>query len=147
MYKRILIATDGSKLSKKAVEQGVRLAASSGAGVIAFHVRPPYPMIYYGEPVMVDVIPSSTYERETKKTAARYLDAVAEIARRAGVACKSVHVSDTSPADAIVRAARREKCDLIVMAAHGRRGIARLLLGSETNKVLTHSKIPALVVR
>lgn len=147
MFKKILIATDGSKLSRKAIVSGTRIAASMGASVVGFHVRPPYPMVYYGEPVMVDVVPPATYERESKKTAGRYLAEVADLAAKAHVQAKLANVSDPSPADAIIKAARREKCDLIVMAAHGRRGIARLLLGSETNRVLTHSKIPVLVVR
>ena len=93
------------------------------------------------------IVPAATYERESKKTSARYLAEVADLAAKANVQAKLANVSDPSPADAIIKAARREKCDLIVMAAHGRRGIARLLLGSETNRVLTHSKIPVLVVR
>ena len=147
MFKKILIATDGSKLSRRAIVSGTKIAASMGASVVGFHVRPPYSMVYYGEPVMLDIVPAATYERESKKTSARYLAEVADLAAKANVQAKLANVSDPSQADAIIKAARREKCDLIVMAAHGRRGIARLLLGSETNRVLTHSKIPVLVVR
>jgi nucleotide-binding universal stress UspA family protein len=147
MYQRILIATDGSRLSRRAVSQGIALAKSFGATVVAFHNKAPYPTIYYGEPVMIPPSTERQFERETQKLAEKYLSEVATQAQKAGVECKGVSASGVSPADAIIRTAKTEKCDLIVMASHGRKGLSRVLLGSETSAVLTHSKIPVLVTR
>ncbi len=148
MYRRILIATDGSRLSRKAIEEGVALARSVGASVVGFHARPPVILPYYAEPAIV--LPQKTEELIEKQgiaAAKRYLAKIEAIAKKAGVAFKGAEVVDASPADAIVKAAKKEKCELIVMASHGRRGISRLLLGSETNHVLTSARIPVLVVR
>lgn len=147
MYKRILIATDGSKLSKKAIANGIALAKAYGASVVGFHCRPPFPMVYYGEPVFVEIVPEKDYERETTNTALRYLGEIEAAAAKAGVPYKGVHVSNTSPASALLKVAKKEKCDAIVMASHGRKGVARLVLGSETNRVLVDSHIPVLVTR
>jgi nucleotide-binding universal stress UspA family protein len=147
MYSRILIATDGSRLSKKAITAGIDFAKVSQASVVGVHCRPPYPAIYYGEPVFVDVVPERDYEQETAKTALKYLGEIEAAAKKAGVAFKGVHLVNTSAADAIIRTAKKEKCDLIVMASHGRKGVARVLLGSETQNVLVNSHIPVLVTR
>ena len=147
MTSRILIATDGSKLSRKAVKHGIALARALGASVVACHARPPFPTMYYGEPMAVPESALQEYDADMKRFAAKYLAEVAADAKRAGVDCKGVHQLDTSPADCIMRTAKREKCDLIVMASHGRKGLARALIGSETNRVLTLSKVPVLVVR
>jgi nucleotide-binding universal stress UspA family protein len=148
MYRKILVATDGSKLSHKAVEEAVALAHSVGASVVGFHARLPPTLPYYAEPAMV--LPAKTealLQKQSIDAAKKFLARMEAIAARAGVPFKGVHVEDVSPADAIVRTARKEKCELIVMASHGRRGIPRLLLGSETNHVLTRSRVPVLVVR
>ena len=148
MFKRILIPTDGSKLSRRAIKTGIALAKSVGADIVGFHVRPLYPAVYFGEASMV--IPpraEERFEQQTLSAAGKYLAELETAATRAGIKCKLVQREDISPADAIIDAAKRNRCDLIVMASHGRRGAARLLLGSETNKVLVGSKIPVLVTR
>jgi nucleotide-binding universal stress UspA family protein len=148
MYRRILIATDGSPLSRKAIEEGVALARSIGASVVGFHARPPVILPYYAEPAIV--LPQKTEEMIEKQAIAaakKYLARMETVAKKAGVAFKGIDIVDSSPADAIIRIAKKEKCELIVMASHGRRGISRLLLGSETNHVLTQVRMPVLVVR
>jgi len=148
MYRRILIATDGSLLSRKAIDEGVAFARLIGASVVGFHARAPVMLPYYAEPAIV--LPQKTEEMIEKQAIAaarKYLARIEAIAIKAGVEFKGVDVVDASPADAIIRAAKKEKCELIVMASHGRRGISRLLLGSETNHVLTHARMPVLVVR
>lgn len=148
MYRRILIATDGSRLSGKAVEEGIALARSVGASVVGFNARMPAMLPYYTEAAIV--LPQKTEELLDKQSidaAKRFLTKMEAIAKKAGVAFKGVHGVDVSPADAIIKTAGQEKCDLIVMASHGRRGVARLLLGSETSHVLTRARIPVLVVR
>ena len=148
MYRRILIATDGSPLSRKAIEAGVALARSVGASVVGFHARAPTMLPYYTEAAMV--LPEKTQkmmEKHANDAARKYLARIEAVAKKAGVAFKGIDIVDPSPADAIVRLAKKEKCELIVMASHGRRGLSRLLLGSETNHVLTRSRMPVLVVR
>jgi nucleotide-binding universal stress UspA family protein len=148
MYRRILIATDGSPLSRKAIDEGVAFARSVGASVVGFHARAPVMLPYYAEPAIV--LPQKTEEMIEKQAIAaakKYLARIEAIAKKAGVEFKGVDIIDASPADAIIRVAKKEKCELIVMASHGRRGISRLLLGSETNHVLTHARMPVLVVR
>ena len=148
MFRRILIATDGSALSRKAVDKGVALARTVGASVVGFHARPPVMLPYYAEPAIV--LPQKTekmLEKQGMDAARKYLARIEAIAKKAGVAFKGVDVVDASPADSIVRITKKEKCELIVMASHGRRGMARLLLGSETSHVLARSHIPVLVVR
>lgn len=145
MYKRILIATDGSRLSHKAIEEGIALARAHGASVVGFHARVPVVLPY--KPLIS--LPQKTMDLLEKPglvAARKYLATIEALAKKAGIAFKGVDVVDPYPADSIIRAARKEKCDLIVMASRGRRGLARLVLGSETNHVLTHSHIPVLVV-
>lgn len=148
MYKHILVPTDGSRLSRKAVTTAVRLAKATGARVTGAYVIPPYVPVVYGEAVMY--APPSTrddYFKALKREGKKAL-AVLEIeARIAGVKSAGAMIPNAQPWEGILRAAKPRKCDLIVMASHGRRGIAGLLLGSETTKVLTHSKIPVLVCR
>lgn len=148
MYGRILIATDGSALSRKATEEGIALARSLGASVVGFHARMPVLIPYYTD--MALVMPQKAADLMAKKAldaAKRYLTKMEDLAKKSGVAFKGVHVVDGAPADAIIKIAKKEKCELIVMASHGRRGISRLLLGSETNHVLAHARIPVLVIR
>jgi nucleotide-binding universal stress UspA family protein len=146
MYKRILIATDGSERSRRAVEKGVGLAKATGAAIVGFHARSPGPQIHYGEvAVMLPREVETAFEKETVAQADKYLGEIETLAKQAGVDFKGVHYSSASPADAILETAGNEQCDLIVMASHGRRGLSLILLGSETMKVLTHFKGSVLV--
>jgi nucleotide-binding universal stress UspA family protein len=145
IYEHILIPTDGSKLSGRAVKRGVALAQALGARVTGLTVTPPFrfptlgPLMSSGSPVQ--------YERDSRMIAKEALDAVSKAADAAGVPCAREHVVHGQPFRAIIRTAARRRCGLIVMASHGRRGVAGVLLGSETAKVLTHSKVPVLVCR
>jgi nucleotide-binding universal stress UspA family protein len=145
MYKHILIATDGSELAGKAVATGLALAKQLGAAVTAVTVTEPWTALISGE--MAVGFPYQDYEKGAAESAAGILAAVAEAARRSGVACTTVHMPDRFAAEAIVDCAKDKECDLIVMASHGRRGLSKLLLGSETVRVLTHSTVPVLVCR
>jgi len=144
MFKHILLPTDGSELSLHAVDIGIELAAKLGARVYAFHVIVPLPAsAYFAEFILVE----PEYTKEASANAERYLADVRQRAAAAGVACESGSESDTRPYSAIVDAARKHQCDLIVMASHGWRGFDRLLLGSETHKVILNGDVPVLVCR
>jgi len=147
MYKNILVATDGTRLSGKAITQAVALAKALGARLTAFYASPDYPLPVYAEGAIVEPMSRREYAAICKEEADRILGAVAAKAKSARVALNAVHVVNSTPWRAILAAARRHRCDAIVMASHGRRGVSALLLGSETQKVLTHSKIPVIVVR
>jgi len=148
MYKHILVPTDGSKLSAKAIRAAARLAKSLGAKLSGVFVIPPYVPPVYGEAVIyVPEVTPKRYKEITGREAKKALAAVEVEAQTAGVECKTVAVTADQAWQGIVRTARARDCDLIVMASHGRRGLAGLLLGSETTKVLTHSKTPVLVCR
>jgi len=147
MYKHILIPTDGSALSRKAIANGVKLAKSIGARVTGLFAAPPATPVVYKDFVPVGYMTPLEHAELIEKTAAKYLGVIEQAAKHAGVRCQCIHVTNDFPADAILAAAKQQKCDLIVMASHGRRGLAGVLLGSETQKVLTHSKIPVLVSR
>jgi nucleotide-binding universal stress UspA family protein len=145
MHKHILIPTDGSALSQAAVEYGIALAKSVGAKVTIVTVSAPF-HTFAVEPLALTDTPEQ-YAKHVATLARRYLDAAKEAALAAGVSCGTVHVEHDHPYLAIIDTAAKRSCDLIVMASHGRHGIAAIVLGSETNKVLTHSSIPVLVVR
>lgn len=148
MYKHLLVPSDGSRLSDKATRTAVELAKRLGAKITAMHVVPPYNVAISGyEVAPVVVFTPAEYRASTAKSSKAALDKVLLAAGTAGVPCTSAAVTDDRPWEAIVRTAKSKKCDLIVMASHGRSGLSGLLLGSETTKVLTHSKIPVLVVR
>ena len=148
MFKHILIPTDGSKLSAKAIRIAVRLARDTGAKVTGAYVIAPFYPPTYGEGVVFGAaIPAKRYKALTEREARKALAAVEIEARTSGVAYGSAMLTAPNPWEGIIRAAKAKKCDLVVMASHGRRGLAGLLLGSETTKVLTHSKIPVLVCR
>jgi nucleotide-binding universal stress UspA family protein len=147
MYKNILVATDGTRLSGKAITQAIALAKALGARLTAFYASPDYPLPVYAEGAIVEPMSRREYAAICKDEADRILGAVAAKAKSARVALNAVHVVNSTPWRAILAAARRHRCDAIVMASHGRRGVSALLLGSETQKVLTHSKIPVIVVR
>lgn len=145
MYKHLLIATDGSELAQKAVESGLSLAKSLGAKVTAVFVTESWATKVPGE--MAIGFPIDAYEQSCADNAKQVLSAVGEQAKAKGVACELKHVKDQFPADGIIGLCKSEGCDLIVMASHGRRGISRLLLGSQANQVVTHSEVPVLVCR
>jgi nucleotide-binding universal stress UspA family protein len=147
MYKHILLPTDGSPASAHAAHAGVELAAAIGARVTAFFAAPaPTPLIYDGVLPVGYMSPDQRAEM-IGRTASRYLDAIAQAAKAAGVPCEALHVTSDFPSDAILETAKRLKCDLIFMASHGSNGLSALLLGSVTQKVLAHSKIPVVVYR
>jgi nucleotide-binding universal stress UspA family protein len=149
MYKHILVPTDGSALSDKAVEAALKLAKLAGARITAFHAIEPYPLqgAYAAEASGVAELQPEVFAERSEEYAKRVLDAVASAASAADVQCTTNYATSRSPWQAIVEKARTENCDLIVMASHGRRGLEGFLLGSETQKVLTHSTIPVLVYR
>lgn len=146
MFKRILIATDGSRLSRKAIAHGVALAKSFGASVVGFHNRIPFSTIHYGEMIFPPAT-EDQYERLPLKQGERALGEIEVHTTRAGVGYKAVHSHMPSISDEIIRVAKKQKCGLIVMASHGRKGIERVMIGSEANQVLTHSTIPVLITR
>jgi nucleotide-binding universal stress UspA family protein len=147
MYKHILLPTDGSPLSRAAVAAGVKLAAATGARVTGFYAAPPATPVEYRGFLPVGYRDPTERARLIEQTAERHLAVAEKAANAAGVRCKVEHVTDDFPAEAIVAASRRNKCDLIFMASHGRRGFKASMLGSHTQKVLTLSKIPVLVHR
>jgi nucleotide-binding universal stress UspA family protein len=147
MYTNILVATDGSKLSGKAVTHAIALAQALSAKVTAFYASPDYPMPAFSDGVVYDPISRKDYTAMALKEADKVLGPVKQKAEAAGLQCATMHAIAPAPWEAILAAARKSKCDAIVMASHGRRGLTAVLLGSETQKVLTHSKLPVLVVR
>ena len=147
MYQRILVATDGSTLSKKAVSNAIALAATCSAELVAMKVVPRYPQAYFEGSIPLSAQEVSRIEAEWTASAQDILAAVEKSANAKGVKTKTVTVKSDLVSDAIIAAAKKHKADLIVMASHGRKGIKRLLLGSETQQVLTHSHIPVLVLR
>jgi nucleotide-binding universal stress UspA family protein len=144
-YKHILLPTDGSNLSEQAARAGIELARALGARVSGLFVAPaPTPLVYeYNLPVAY--MTPEEHAAAIERASARYLGVIEKTAKSAGVPCECVTVTSEYPADAIVEAAKKRHCDLIVMASHGRHGVKALLLGSETSKVLAHSKVPVLV--
>jgi nucleotide-binding universal stress UspA family protein len=148
MYKHILIATDGSELAGRALDHGLELAKASKAQVTIVTVTEAWSSFELArEARHGSQNPIAQFEQAAAAAAHRILDAAAAAAKAQGVACNTVHVQDQHPAEGIIATARDKGCDLIVMASHGRRGIGRMLLGSQAYEVLTHCKVPALVVR
>jgi nucleotide-binding universal stress UspA family protein len=148
MYKRILIATDGSELASKGVAHGISLAKKLNVPVVAVTVTEAWSAFELSRMArMGSQNPITQYEEMAASAARNILDKVGETAKAQGVACDLVHLQDQHPAEGIIATAKEKGCDLIVMASHGRRGIDRLLIGSQANEVLTHSKVPALIVR
>ncbi|OFZ89810.1 MAG: hypothetical protein A2W21_02995 [Betaproteobacteria bacterium RBG_16_66_20] len=148
MYKHILVSTDGSKLSGKAIRTAVKLADATGAKVTGVYVIAPFIAPAYGEGVMyMPAVSPARYKQITEREARKALAAVEIEARTGGVQYATTMLTADNPWEGIIRAAKAKRADLIVMASHGRRGLAGLVLGSETTKVLTHSKVPVLVCR
>ena len=147
MYKHLLVPTDGSKLSDKAVVQAIELAKALEADITFLHATPGMPRPVYADGVSVEMVSRKEFTQRAKADAAKLLGKTSAKANAAGIEAKVVHVFTDTPWESIVAVAKKVKADAIVMASHGRRGIASLLLGSETTKVLTHSTVPVLVVR
>jgi len=145
MYKNILIPTDGTDLSRKAIYHGIELARSMDAKVTGLNISLPWTTIAIGE--IVSAIPEADYIEAHKSFGEEALQIISDTANAAGVTCNVVHVFHNHPYQAILETARDEKCDLICMASHGRRGLEGLILGSETVKVLTHCNVPVLVYK
>ncbi|MGP1676723.1 MAG: universal stress protein [Burkholderiales bacterium] len=147
MFKNILVPTDGSGFSNKAVATAARLAQSLGARLLVLHVRSPLESPHHVEGGALSNLGGKVVMQEIEDEERKLLDAALEIAAADGVKAETAFIAGYSTYDAIIRIAREQHCDLIVMASHGRRGITGFLLGSETQKVLTHTTIPVLIVR
>jgi nucleotide-binding universal stress UspA family protein len=158
MYQCILIATDGSDLADKAVAHGIALAKELKVPICVVTVTEAWSASWWlataanaDELARMtrtgDTNPIARYEEMATAAAANILGKAEQLAKAQGVACETLHVQDQHPAEGIIAAAKDKGCDLIVMASHGRRGLNRLLLGSQAYEVLTHSKVPALIVR
>jgi len=145
MFKHLLLPIDGSELSEAAVQKGVEFAKSINARITGFYVMPEFHIFTY-RTEMVDNT-KEEFAKDCRAHANQYLAVVKKAAKAAGVACDTAVATSDHPYEAIIKAAEGKGCDLIMMASHGRRGVQGLLLGSETQKVLTHSKIPVLVYR
>jgi len=143
MFKHILLPTDGSPLSENAILQGVQLARSIGARVTGIHVSPQFQVLTYRTDMLEDT--RAEYERDCQVHAERYLAFVAKAAAEGGVPCDTMRALNDDVDQAITDAARERGCDLIAMASHGRRGLGKVLLGSQTQRVATHSSVPVLV--
>jgi nucleotide-binding universal stress UspA family protein len=147
MFKHILVPTDGSELSQSTVRRAVTFAKEAGAKITFFYAQPDFPMPIYGEGALIDPTTPEQFARAAAHEAQRILDAAKEVAAANEVEADTDTAVNEVPYEAIIDATTRHGCDLVFMASHGRRGFASLLLGSETQKVLTHSNIPVLVYR
>ncbi len=145
MFKHLLVPTDGSALSEAAIQMTITLAVESGAKITGLHVIPEFHVLAYGTEMIADN--EDRIIQTARQRADGYLGIVKRAAAQAGVECNTVATSRAHPYEAIIGVAAEQNCDLIVMASHGRSGMRALLLGSETQKVLTHTEIPVLVVR
>ncbi len=143
MFKKILVPTDGSVLSNAAITEAIAFAKSINAAVHGFHAAPDYAVPIHG----VDIYSAAKFRDLADKEAHNFLAGIEAKAKEAGVTCTTGFNVNVSPYRAIIDAAKEQDCDLIFMASHGRRGLSGLLLGSETQKVLTHCNIPVLVFR
>lgn len=147
MFKHILVPTDGSELSRQTARRAVSFAKEAGARITAFHAMPEYPVAFFGEGALIDPSTPEAFADTARSQAQAYLAEIASWCTAEGVPCTVTSETSDAPYEAIISTAEKAGCDLIFMASHGRRGLGNLLLGSETNKVLTHSVIPVLVYR
>jgi nucleotide-binding universal stress UspA family protein len=147
MYQRILVATDGSDLSRTAVRSAIDLAAAIGAELVALYVVPRYPVSYFEGGIPISIQDIARAEKQWSDKGQAVVDEAQKEAQAQGVKAKAVLVQSDLVAESIMAAATKHDCDLVVMASHGRKGIKRVLLGSETQHVLTHSTVPVLVLR
>lgn len=147
MYKRILIPTDGSKIARKAIRSGIALAKELGASVVGYHAAEPIERVFDAEGASVRPTAIKQFRERVAEQGRRYLAEMAQACKAAGVECETVMTTPATPYQGIIEAARKKKCDMILMASHGRDNLATLILGSVTQKVLAHSRIPVLVYR
>jgi nucleotide-binding universal stress UspA family protein len=147
MFKHILIPTDGSKTASKAVRQGVKLAQKLGAKVTGYYAVEPLQAAVYGDGYMIGSRASQAAEARARRVGQQFVAEIGKAARAAGVPFQQLITTADTPYRGIVAAAKQRKCDAIFMASHGRSGLAELIMGSVTQKVLAHSKIPVLVYR
>lgn len=147
MFKRILLPTDGSEISRKAVEKGVAFAKSINAAVVGFIAAADYTALLYSEYIPPSLMSRDDFETNARKAGDKQLAFIEQAARSAGVPYEGLCVTSAAPWEAIVTAAQEKGCDLIFMASHGRTGLSKLVLGSQTAKVLAHTEIPVLVYR
>lgn len=147
MFRNILIPTDGSPVANKAVKAGIELAKQLGAKVTGYYAVEALQPRVYGEGYMIDVKTIKAFEQQARKAGQKHIDNMAKVADAAGIKFTGVLSMAETPYEGIVETARKQKCDAIFMASHGRRGLAGILMGSVTHKVLTHSKLPVLVYR
>ena len=147
VYKNILVPTDGSKLSTKAVLGAVQLAKATGAKLVALHVYPKFSGSPYGTFGPPEDVIAEAHASQHKAEAQKIFEGIRMLARTYGIGLDTVLVESDNAHKEIIAVARKKKCDLVCMASHGRRGLSGLVLGSETQKVLTHSSIPVLVLR
>ena len=147
MFKHLLVPTDGSQLSSDTATRAIAFARETSAKITFFFAKPDYPVAFYGEGALIDPTTPDKFAEMADQQAKEILAGHEAAARAAGVVTASVSAVSDVPYEAIIAAAEQAGADLIFMASHGRRGISGLLLGSETQKVLTHSKIPVLVYR
>jgi nucleotide-binding universal stress UspA family protein len=147
MFKHILIPTDGSPVAAKAIKAGVALAKEMGASVTGFYAIEPPPTHMYGEGYLAERRLVDELERRAKEVAQKSVDEITDAAKKAGVPCDTSISKAVVPYKGIIDAAEKNKCDAVFMASNGHRGLTGLLIGSVTQKVLTHSKIPVLVFR
>lgn len=147
MFKHILVPTDGSQLSLETVKRAISFARENGARITFFYAKPEYPVAFYGEGALIDPTTPEKFAKMAEQQAADILGACEKLAAAENVKSATAAKTSDIPYEAIIGAAESSGCDLIFMASHGRRGIGGLLLGSETQKVLTHSKVPVLVYR
>ena len=147
MFKKILITTDGSDLASKAISAGLALASSLNAKIIFLRVVPRYPTAYFEGAITLNPADVTRIEGQWNAQAQKSLDDACEKALRCAVKATPMTVTSDFIAESVIAAAKKQKCDVIVMASHGYKGFKRLLMGSETLNVLTHSHIPVLVLR
>lgn len=147
MFKHLLVPTDGSELSSACVDRAIAFAGETGARISFFYAEEAFPPMYYGMGAIFDPHTPTRFREELASVAQGILDAAEKKAQAADVECTKLTLISAEPYEAIIEAASKNGCDLIFMASHGRRGISSFLLGSETSKVLTHSKLPVLVYR
>ena len=145
MFQRILIPTDGSVLARKAMKAGIAFAKEAGASVIGYYAVETIERLYYAEGRSVRPASIAALQKRLNEQGEQFLAEIKKAAKAAGVACETVMTSPATPYQGIIGTARKEKCDVIFMATHGRGKLASLLLGSVTQKVLVHSRIPVLV--
>ena len=147
MFKHLLVPTDGSDFSTITVQRAVSFAREAGARITFFYAKPDFSVVFYGEGVLVDPGTPQTFEQQTSQRATEILAACRTLGESQNVSCDTKTTTSETPYQAIIDCALESSCDLIFMASHGRRGLSALLLGSETQKVLTHTDIPVLVYR